>query len=346
MGHFVKTSVAIETLFDETRNTGEDFDYYLRVWETHLCIKIPLPFFYNRRGLHSRGPKSATGREWRLAVTEIMNAYRYKQYIQDDILSSLPKKTISLLCPTRGRPDSVARFICSVMETATFPERVEILLYIDLDDGSIEQYRELLNSDTYPELSRLLRCEALWGEPIGISKSWNVLAAKCKGDLLCLSNDDQVYADKGWDVVIDMETRKFPDKIYCMWFNDGINGPNLCAFPIVSRTWYETLGYFTPDLFAYFYVDTWIMDIAKRVRRLHYIPHVFVEHMHFTQAKSGYDDTYKRNRPEGRISQERMLFESTAHKRQEEAVKLQTVIDRFKNDSPAGPNQCPKYPNP
>jgi glycosyltransferase involved in cell wall biosynthesis len=78
MGHFVKTAVARETLFDENRNTGEDFDYYLRVWEKHRCIKIPLPLFYNRRGLRSRGPKSATGVEWRQSVEPLLDEYRRK----------------------------------------------------------------------------------------------------------------------------------------------------------------------------------------------------------------------------------------------------------------------------
>jgi hypothetical protein len=72
MGHFVRTSVARATLFNESLNTGEDFDYYLRVWEKYRCIKIPLPFFYDRRGLHSQGPKSATGHEWRQQVENII----------------------------------------------------------------------------------------------------------------------------------------------------------------------------------------------------------------------------------------------------------------------------------
>ena len=32
MGHFVKTDVAVATPFRTDLNTGEDFDYYLRVW--------------------------------------------------------------------------------------------------------------------------------------------------------------------------------------------------------------------------------------------------------------------------------------------------------------------------
>jgi tetratricopeptide (TPR) repeat protein len=72
MGHFVKTSVALSSLFNESLNIGEDFDYYLRIWEKYACIKIPLPFFYNRRGFHSLGPRSANGYEWRQQVENII----------------------------------------------------------------------------------------------------------------------------------------------------------------------------------------------------------------------------------------------------------------------------------
>jgi len=78
MGHFVKTSVALSTLFNESLDTGEDFDYYLRLWDKYKCIKIPLPFFYNRRGIHSEGPRSATGVQWRQVVEGIIERYRQK----------------------------------------------------------------------------------------------------------------------------------------------------------------------------------------------------------------------------------------------------------------------------
>jgi hypothetical protein len=76
IGHFVKTSVALSTPFDESLDTGEDFDYYLRVWERYRCIKIPLPFWYHRRGSHSQGPRSATGYAWRQQVQNIIEKKR------------------------------------------------------------------------------------------------------------------------------------------------------------------------------------------------------------------------------------------------------------------------------
>lgn len=72
IGHFVKTAVALANPFDSALDAGEDFDYYLRVWAAHTCIKIAAPLFYNRRGMHSTGPRSASGRQWREAVQKIV----------------------------------------------------------------------------------------------------------------------------------------------------------------------------------------------------------------------------------------------------------------------------------
>lgn len=68
MGHFVRAHVACANPFNELMNTGEDFDYYLRVWYAYRCIKLDRPLFINRQGLQSEGPRSATGGEWRDAV--------------------------------------------------------------------------------------------------------------------------------------------------------------------------------------------------------------------------------------------------------------------------------------
>ena len=74
MGHFVRTGVAASTPFDTAFDCGEDFDYYLRLWERFRCRKIATPLFLNRRGLHSTGPRSATGRQWSEAVRSVIKA--------------------------------------------------------------------------------------------------------------------------------------------------------------------------------------------------------------------------------------------------------------------------------
>ena len=93
-----------------------------------------------------------------------------------------------------------------------------------------------------------------------------------------MATDAQLYGHEGWDTRLDAEILKFPDRIYCIWFNDGINGSGHCAFPIVSRRWYNTLGYFTPGIFDFLFNDTWIMAIAQLLGRVHYVDDVTVEY--------------------------------------------------------------------
>jgi hypothetical protein len=109
------------------------------------------------------------------------------------------------------------------------------------------------------------------------------------------ANDDQVYIDSGWDDRLDIETAKYPDGIYCMWFNDDWESQNFCTFPIVSRRWVETLGYLQFPFFEHFFADSWIWMLAKSVDRAVYLDDVLVEHRHWKSGKSEVDDTYERN---------------------------------------------------
>ena len=68
MGHFVKREIALENPFNEDMNTGEDWDYFLRVWKDHHCLKIREPLMCNVRGQNSTGPRSANGQDWRTSV--------------------------------------------------------------------------------------------------------------------------------------------------------------------------------------------------------------------------------------------------------------------------------------
>jgi len=105
LGHFVKTSVALANPFDTALNAGEDFDYYLRVWAKHNCIKIQQPLFYNRRGMHSTGPRSATGRQWRESVQKIVA----KACLEHDFHADFTHRDVNLRFYIQNPYDSVQR---------------------------------------------------------------------------------------------------------------------------------------------------------------------------------------------------------------------------------------------
>jgi len=238
-------------------------------------------------------------------------------------------KNIAILTPTRARPGRLDTFVNSVYETSANPERVFCYNYIDEDDPRSKAY------DDYAERQHD-NSTNLVGESQSVSLSWNILAKfaaehlERPADILIMGNDDLVYRTQGWDTIVEEESNKFSDEIYCMWMEDLINGEKHCAFPIVSKKWYTTVGYFTPGVFNFGYNDTWVFDVAKRVGRTHFIPNAVNEHMHFTAGKSSMDDTYERNRTQQRgnlYEKDKVIFEETASKRQEDADKLMEIID-------------------
>lgn len=81
MGHFVRGEVAAENPFCVKLDTGEDFDYYLRIWHKYRCVKLKVPLFINRRGMHSKGPKSAPGSAWRRSVKEVKHQFAKENHI-------------------------------------------------------------------------------------------------------------------------------------------------------------------------------------------------------------------------------------------------------------------------
>lgn len=74
MGHFIRKDKLVP--FNNEMDCGEDWDYYIRIWKNNKCIKIREPLFINRRGIHSTGPRSATGREWSETVHNILEKER------------------------------------------------------------------------------------------------------------------------------------------------------------------------------------------------------------------------------------------------------------------------------
>ncbi len=237
-------------------------------------------------------------------------------------------RTLSLLCPTRGRVHNVRDFIHSVRATAARPGRIELLFYVDDDDPAKHAYVRYFERNAH---AGLLRCELVVGAPMSVSKSWNVLAERCTGDLLMMANDDQIYVDHAWDLVLDRACDEVPDEIACFYFDNPrydreIEGLPRGDFPIVTRKWYEALGQFTPGIFAFSCNELWMLDIARRIGRTHVIPGVLVDHLHYDAYKSPLDDTYLRHQLTGNTARDRDLYAKTAIERIKAAVKLTRAI--------------------
>jgi hypothetical protein len=224
---------------------------------------------------------------------------------------------ISLLCPTRNRPDSVRRLIGSARATASDPGGLEFVFYTDSDaplPGDITSQAGVVTIN---------------GPRIVLSAMWNACCGQASGEILMQAADDIVFHTPEWDSAVLAEFAKVPDKILLVHGDDGIQGAALGTHSFVHRRWVDTLGYFTAPYFSMDYGDTWINDLADRVGRRVYLPDVVTEHMHPGVGKAPFDQTHSDRVLRGQQDNVVALWASLEGERAAGAAKLQAVIDAY-----------------
>lgn len=152
---------------------------------------------------------------------------------------------ISVLLPTRGRPQALERSLRSLLEQATDPTRVEILLAVDNDDVDHKKY---VLEDLAPKLAKEFNSTINTHVflPLGyknLHAYYNHLCCNATGSWLFLWNDDALIQSKGWDD----EIASYDDQFVLLKL-DQVNHPHLFAlFPIVPKAYFDVNGYYSPN---------------------------------------------------------------------------------------------------
>lgn len=187
------------------------------------------------------------------------------QCMKDDI-------SISVLLPTRGRTDALARSVLSLVHTVSDPTALEILLAFDDDDNaSVDHFQQHI-AHAIDEAG--IAYTALQMPRLGyvkLNQYVNMLAGRARGRWLKFWNDDAVMLTQAWDIkiiehdphfrVLRMPTHR--DHPYAI-------------FPIVPRAWYDMFGYISDHQIS----DAWVSQIAYMLDIMHNIDVTVVHDRH------------------------------------------------------------------
>ena len=193
---------------------------------------------------------------------------------------------ISLLVPTRGRPELARRFLESVLARSERPDLVEVVLYADEDDtGSHRLSVEGLEVHT------------IVGPRTSMGGYNSACLERARGDILILGNDDVVIQTRGWDRKLRELHAAMQDQVYLAYPNDLFKGRRLSSFPILSRRACELLAEPFPRAYVGAFIDQHLLDVFKRLEwrghpRMVYLEDVIFEHMHFRSGKGDFDEIY------------------------------------------------------
>jgi len=189
---------------------------------------------------------------------------------------------ISLLLPTRQRPHNLTRLVESIRSTATLPDDIELVTYIDSDDSSYD--RLSLDIDWTP-----IYGPRTYDGLVNLSVMWNQCYEHSTGDIIMHCGDDIIFRTPGWDDVVRDSFDAVPDKILFAFGRDGIqDANNFGTHGFIHRKWVETVGYLFPPLFVSDNNDVFLNDVAKMIGRHREIP-IYTEHMHYCVRKADID---------------------------------------------------------
>lgn len=196
---------------------------------------------------------------------------------------------ITLLTPTRNRPNDLRTFLQSVKDTTAFPETVEILFYVDDDDIVTIPLIETLQEEY-----KLLNVHFHVGPRSDhFSKDYyNFLAKMARGRWIMAINDDSVFMTPSWDYTIckrmEEEATACGDDILLGIVRDGMirhgfgkRQPDMSCWLLSSKEYVDLMGGL---LFEEIYTwggDYWLGYTFNRVqsgRRKVYILDVLIEH--------------------------------------------------------------------
>ncbi len=190
---------------------------------------------------------------------------------------------ISILTPTRGRPENVRRLVSSVLSTAEQPSDVELLFYVDLDD-------ETFPKDVLSNRVRVIRGPRMW-----LSILQNVLYSSSSGEIIMYAGDDLVFKTFGWDTKVRSIFESSDDKLFLVYPNDdATHGESMAIHGFLHRNWIDTIGCWVAPGRGSLY-DLWHTDVARKLGRLRYLDDVVIAHVHYRQGsgQAVFDETYR-----------------------------------------------------
>ena len=207
--------------------------------------------------------------------------------------------SIGLILPSRGRPEGLKKSLKSIVDNS-YSSNLKVYIYLDDNDQKLDQYKTIIN-----KFERIV--DLTIGQPIGVPKSFNLLASKVQEKYIMMFNDDLEIKTNYWDKHFLDDADKINDQIFVAFFNDGINFNKHAAFPIISKKWFNLVGYSSKNL-IFQHNDTWVFSIGVMLRRTIYYENIKLKHNHGYLEKKYLDETFLLNRNKIKIFFDHLIF--------------------------------------
>lgn len=182
------------------------------------------------------------------------------------------------LLPSRQRPENLKRFFDAYHKTKADSPGV---VWLDEDDA--DNYRSI----NVPNNWCVIIHKRLDGTGAITNKFFEMFPEETWYGLL---GDDVIPRTEYWDKKL-IEAAGDDGVAYG---NDLLAGEKIATHPVVGGEMVRELGWLALPGCKRIYIDSALQEFAWRKGKLHYLPDVIIEHMHFSNGKSPMDETYRK----------------------------------------------------
>lgn len=188
----------------------------------------------------------------------------------DPVSAGIRRGEISILMATRARPQMLAEELATLKANTAQKDKLAVWLYVDDDD---EVTRKAIEDGRFADLD--FRVHWHFGpRPPALGQAHQALWRASGGvsEIYMISCDDARFDTPGWDDIVRREFGKYDDGILLAFAHD----PNAeqATYPFIGWGFLQTLGYekVFPGIFAFWFDDKWVEEIAQMAGRCAKIP--------------------------------------------------------------------------
>ena len=218
---------------------------------------------------------------------------------------------MTILFPSRGRPQNIMRLMNAWNMTTTRDTR--LLVLVDNDDPKLDEYLAIPNIDMQV------------GPRLRIGGTLNVVAPEIAktSENIGFMGDDHLPRTKGWDETFINELNKL--KVGVVYGNDLAHGVNLATAVAMTSNIVSTLGYMCVPGSIHLFLDNFWMELGRGTH-ITYFDDVIIEHIHPLFQKALSDNTYvEANSPEVWGADETTFNSYVATQLQDDLQKLRNL---------------------
>lgn len=234
---------------------------------------------------------------------------------------------LTVLVPTRGRPDNLAALWQAFHETCTADTR--LFAVVDDDDPELPTYRQVHEGAyeagtadrDHPRFLLLIAPRLRLGGTLNAIAPTQAVYADAVGFM----GDDHRPRTAGWDARYLEALAELGTGL--VYGNDLIQGANLPTQVAMTSDIVLATGHMVPPGIVHLWIDNAWLALGQALGAIRYLPDVTVEHLHPIAGRAEWDAGYAECNTDALMDADRAVFEQW---REQELPKWVRRIKEYK----------------